>query len=120
MDTCVTPSPSSQAQRVILTEDRAALVGDVRLVNVHRAFQCVGRVCVMHNPTDHPMVTWPLTFDGDTTLVQRVCSHDVAHPDPDSMVFFVEIGYEHVGEHDCDGCCEQALQALRSDAHPNA
>lgn len=46
-------------------------------------------------------------FDG-VPLVMRVCEHDVLHPDPDSLEFFIRNGWLEPGEGhqmDCDGCC---------------
>lgn len=72
------------------------------VVDVHRSSVCAGRVCMIHNPSDHHMRSWPLGFRADRMpLAERFCPHGVGHPDPDCVAFLGE-GW---GVHGCDGCC---------------
>ena len=75
------------------------------LVGVHSSQNCEGRVCIIHNPTDHHMSDWPLHFRYDRIIFERICDHGVGHFDPDQMVYFSSIGREDESIHGCDGCC---------------
>lgn len=82
--------------------------------NVHPKAACAGRTCVIHNPSDHSMVTWPRHLR-ETGLVERICEHGVGHPDPDSARWMNENAWEGSrgtwGMHGCDGCCLEELPA---------
>ena len=68
--------------------------------HVHDAARCAGRPCVMHNPSDHHMRSWPLHWRDDRVFFERICPHGVGHPDPDC------VSYDpNVSLHGCDGCC---------------
>lgn len=67
---------------------------------------CTEDGCAIHAPTDHRMIDWPQIMAAGT-LVVRLCEHDVEHPDPDSLAFFKRRGQDHMGVHNCDGCCSQ-------------
>lgn len=55
------------------------------LYNVHNPNDCAGRPCAIHNPSNHPLKHSQRTFhDG---VIFRVCSHNVEHPDPDSIAW---------------------------------
>ena len=79
----------------------------------HAGSQCEGQVCAIHNPSDHHMNQWPTTTRYDRfALVERICTHGVGHPDPDSLAWqreLVERGAIPAGayaeDHGCDGCC---------------
>lgn len=78
--------------------------------NVHSDTQCEGQWCVMHNPSPHHMWSWPITLR-NTGLMERVCEHNVGHPDPDSLAW-LDRNYERergtdsgLWSHGCDGCC---------------
>lgn len=75
-----------------------------RWTNVHPVEQCTGEPCVIHAPSSHPMRPWPMHLR-ETGLVERICEHGVAHPDPDSLAFFERCGFDALGVHGCDGCC---------------
>ncbi len=79
--------------------------GQTVLANVHPAEQCRGRPCVLHNPSDHHMRSWPTHFRGDRGLMERTCPHGVGHPDPDDLAWHVSQGRTWQGVHGCDGCC---------------
>ena len=86
--------------------------GKVQFVNgryyVHFISRCEGRnlPCVIHFPSDHRMRAWPMILR-ETALVERVCDHDIGHPDPDSVMWFDSIGIRGYGIHGCDGCCQE-------------
>lgn len=78
-----------------------------RGIRVHPESACTGERCCFHNPSDHPMRSWPMVVR-ETALVERMCAHGVGHPDPDSLAFFVrKLGDDNGGTfgiHGCDGC----------------
>ena len=80
--------------------------GDGKLLwNVHRIEGgCEGAHCVIHNPSDHHMREWKLVWRDDKRHFERICPHGVGHPDPDSVEFARDMGYD-VSVHGCDGCC---------------
>ncbi len=83
------------------------LIGDdgTLLMNVHPADRCVGRRCVIHNPSDHHMSDWPLHWVDPIRIFVRVCEHGVGHPDPDQAEYLSLTGR---AQHMCDGCCQVA------------
>jgi hypothetical protein len=79
------------------------------ILNTHTAQQCEGRHCCVHNPSDHPMLRWPMNWRGDRALMERICPHGIGHPDPDHLDFVqltygLHTAYDE-GVHGCDGCC---------------
>lgn len=85
-------------------------------VKTHGRAACEGQKCCIHNPSDHHMKDWPLTFDmGMAAMGERHCPHGDRHPDPDSVRYMrgryaaqtgtleEETGW--IGIHTCDGCC---------------
>ncbi len=72
------------------------------LSHVHQRGSCRGTNCLIHNPSDHRMVTWPLIPRDEVT--ERMCKHGIGHPDPDALAFQESLGRD-LGEHGCDGCC---------------
>ena len=76
------------------------------VIQTHGENRCRGQHCVIHNPSDHHMKTWPLQFLPDRAwLAIRVCPHRMGHPDPDSVDYMVTRGIITAAFHDCDGCC---------------
>lgn len=75
---------------------------------VHKQIVCQGNAtpCVFHNPSEHSMRSWPITIR-ETALVERLCTHGVGHPDPDSVAWFDSVGQEGYDVHGCDRCCTQ-------------
>ena len=73
------------------------------LFNVHSETVCFGRPCVIHNRTDHHMRSFPQYFREDTGVMERICSHQVGHPDPDNP--YPDGVWQWV--HGCDGCCKE-------------
>lgn len=78
---------------------------------VHPLYLCKGRVCVIHNRTDHHMRSWPQNWRVDRQFMERTCSHGVGHPDPDQWEYLVwrmgELGARMEFVHGCDGCCSK-------------
>jgi hypothetical protein len=72
-----------------------------KIVDVHEQWECMGRYCTVHKPSDHAMRSMKQRWRADRALMERVCEHEVGHPDPD------EIGLDESGRgvHGCDGCC---------------
>ena len=82
------------------------------LYNVHDEMECVGRSCVIHRPSDHPLNTAPLDWDRSLRRMSRVCPHDYLHPDPDDLwyaVTFADKDEATYAVHACDGCCDYVL-----------
>lgn len=75
----------------------------------HPASVCAGEHCAIHDPSDHHMRAWPLVYRADRSpLIERLCSHGVGHPDPDSLDYLADIDPTDRGAwgvHGCDGCC---------------
>lgn len=100
--------PEDPTQGFIASSTDAVLgaaMGDALLVNIHPAWRCAGRPCVIHAPTEHHMRTWLLHWRDDRTIFERMCPHLVGHPDPDQITFWRETGQEEQAVHGCDGCC---------------
>jgi hypothetical protein len=75
------------------------------LENVHPASACGGEHCVIHNPSDHHMRSWTVVWRGDKGVMERMCPHEVGHPDPDDAAFMERTGRGHLTVHGCDMCC---------------
>jgi hypothetical protein len=82
-------------------------LGQTVLKNVHSPRLCAGRHCVLHNPSNHHMVTWPTMFRSDVQFryMERTCEHGVGHPDPDDIAYFWTSYKIDISIHGCDGCC---------------
>jgi hypothetical protein len=46
-----------------------------------------------------------LRWVGWAPVVDRLCRHNVGHPDPDSVAWLERAGYGDLRDHACDGCC---------------
>ena len=84
---------------------RYVLPDGSELVNVHSEGRCAGTVCIIHNPTDHHMMDWPLHWRSDRAIFERICEHGVGHPDPDQFEFWTLYDRMSEGVHGCCGCC---------------
>lgn len=53
----------------------------------HGLSMCEGRNCVIHNPSDHHMREWVISWDFSDYPVRamRICEHGVHHVDPDHI-----------------------------------
>lgn len=80
-------------------------VGELR--NVHFPQACDGpRGCAIHNhPSNHALNEAPMVWREDRGILERICEHNVGHPDHDSALYLTSIGQEDENIHTCDGCC---------------
>jgi hypothetical protein len=79
-------------------------------LTTHRIDQCLGTTCVIHNPSDHHMRSWPMHWRPGRGIMERICSHGTGHPDPDQFEYWDRVyGDESwaMSVHGCDGCCAQ-------------
>lgn len=72
------------------------------LHGVHDEALCAGRVCVIHNSTDHHMVERPLIWRYDRGIFERLCDHGVGHPDPDQHQYWSDSHQLYQAVHGCD------------------
>jgi hypothetical protein len=72
------------------------------LHNVHDDSLCAGRVCIIHNPTEHHMVEWQLHWRDDRGIFERICEHGVGHPDFDQHEYWREANKLYEAIHGCD------------------
>lgn len=89
--------------------DEPYTTGMGQLIFVHRKEDCIGKHCVIHNPSDHKMKDYPTFWRDDRRIMERICPHGVGHPDPDQISFVRRYrgGARAQVEslHGCDGCC---------------
>lgn len=87
----------------------------------HSPDRCAGEPCTLHNPSEHHMLAWTTVLRSDLSppIIERICSHGVGHPDPDSAAWAERAVREdtahryqdedsdgsYVWIHGCDGCC---------------
>lgn len=109
---------------LILDDDGAVIMSPSGrlLLQVHSATRCAGDVCVVHNPSDHPMRPFPLHWRDDRAMFERICPHGVGHPDPDQVAYWEAILHGDdawaMGVHGCcaSRCCASRCCAAPSDA----
>lgn len=53
--------------------------------------------CPIHWPSLHHMRSWRQHWRADRGIIERICKHDIGHPDPDDKAPFKG--------HGCDLCC---------------
>lgn len=85
-------------------------------VEVHeRNDECLAFGCCIHNPSEHPLRGAPLVyqlpspFDFRPPRMERICKHEVSHPDYDGVEYLrrsgnAELAYV-ITVHPCCGCC---------------
>lgn len=72
----------------------------------HGKAECKGEFCSLHNPSDHHMKGWKTLVRRDRNcMTERICTHGIGHPDPDSLAWMERVGIDDDGTHGCDGCC---------------
>jgi len=71
-------------------------------INCHNNSTCLGQYCTVHNRSDHHMRGWSQFWRPDRSIMMRVCTHGIGHPDPDE--YRIVQGLDE-GIHGCDGCC---------------
>lgn len=81
------------------------LVGG-RGMYTHKLRDCRGEFCTIHRNSPHHMVKWPQNWRDDRYIMERICPHEIGHPDPDDPK--TQDPSEAV--HGCDGCCDPQLQ----------
>jgi hypothetical protein len=76
---------------------------------VHEDDQCAGDYCTIHKNSDHRMRDFKQLWRDDRAIMERVCEHDVGHPDPDDIKLHGE-NAKAEAVHGCDGCCLERLE----------
>ena len=102
------PNPeevSMMADALDLAFGDMTMIANGVLTRVHPAGACAGEHCWVHNPSPTHMVSWPVRWRADKRTAERICSHDVGHPDRDDVAFNARFGRD-VAIHSCDGWCE--------------
>jgi len=69
---------------------------------------CYEHGCSIHFPTPTAVENvehWPYLWRSDRSLLERLCSHSIGHPDPDAANFNIRMGRPYENDHGCDGCC---------------
>lgn len=83
-----------------------------RKFRVHEEeWDCAIYGCAIHSPTNHPLVDAKQLMRVDKNyLIERICTHGIGHPDPDSANFLEKSGYSKaIWVHGCDGCCQDTM-----------
>jgi hypothetical protein len=97
-------------------KDIVALRNGPLIVNVHTVDRCAGQHCVIHNPSQHHMLTWEPIWDGADKQMWRECPHGFPHPDPDDVTFLRRRWGSNRASlrliHGCDGCCQPHVQEI--------
>lgn len=82
---------------------------DQKILVHEKNIDCIKHNCVIHNPSDHPMREFKTHWRGDRGLMERICPHEVGHPDPDDIAFKRRLKGEKFAHyeaiHGCCGCC---------------
>jgi len=104
-DSSTSDDPSITAALLDVQDGDVTLVANGALFRVHSPSACAGRHCWVHDPTPSPMTSWPIRWRGDKGTAERICSHNVGHPDVDDVAYHAMFGRD-VSVHGCDGCCE--------------
>lgn len=65
------------------------LEADQIVEGVHPQDWCSGK-CVIHNPSDHWMREYTLSFDKKYKAFVRTCKHGYDHQDPDERTYWTE------------------------------
>jgi hypothetical protein len=96
----VTSSLSNISQSTF--DELNTLVGGEK-IRTHRAGDCMGYWCCIHNQSPHHMMKWKQSFDSVDKVMLRVCEHGLEHIDPDDPNEHVFVSGHAVV---CDGCCK--------------
>ena len=75
------------------------------LTGIHNREDCVGKHCVFHNQSDNHMSDWYLHWRDDRGIFERICKHNVGHPDIDQFEYWEAMEMTYLKIHGCDGCC---------------
>ena len=95
-----------------------------RMWNIHDSAKCVGRLCVIHNPTtEGPECDWPTHWREDRSLMERVCPCGIGHPASEHLAYLEEIDPERAkweGIHGCGPYCHSGMCGwINTDAPSN-
>lgn len=92
---------------VILCTDTEGNAQGLQAVRVHDRIACKDRTipCCIHSPSAHQMSGYPMHWRDDIKQMERICPHNISHPDPDHLAYVKYAkGYAKTA-HNCDGCC---------------
>lgn len=78
-----------------------------RLAGLHEPnSECYAHGCVIHSPPQTgPLSQAVYNWRKDRSIMERLCSHGVGHPDQDAADHHIRIGQAWQNSHGCDGCC---------------
>lgn len=90
----------------VLTQTSIQLNERDVIQGVHPKKGCTG-TCYIHNKSRHPLRHAPLKINMETGMIERMCEHNIGHPDVDYLRARQESGEDisFMGIHHCDGCC---------------
>lgn len=92
--------------------------GTGQQIMVHSKVDCRGEHCIIHNPSNHSMSTFPTHWRYDRAIIERICPHGIGHPDPDDVEFagnhLSELQMKYYSVHGCDGCCSNNVDNNKS------
>jgi len=77
-----------------------------KIIRTHSIKDCEGFPCVIHNPSEHRMSSYPTHWREDRGLMERMCPHGVGHPDPDDIAHKKRTrGAKYAEIESIHGCC---------------
>ena len=88
------------------------------VMRTHPQSRCKGDICSVHNPSDHPLRDAPRYWRADRGLMERLCEHEVGHPDPDDIAFtrrtYGDTAADVRATHTCcpEGCCGTVARCI--------
>ena len=103
--------PATPPSDVTWLEHSGALTvaNNVSVLRVHSAANCLVKDrCSIHKRSDHVMRKFPQVWRADIGIMERICEHEVGHPDPDSPWDKDDARWSH-------GCCEQGCCGVAVD-----
>jgi hypothetical protein len=71
-------------------------------LHTHSPEDCDKDICVFHKRTEHHLRKFRQRWNMSLGIMERMCSHNVAHPDPDDERV---ISGDYKDKHACDACC---------------
>jgi hypothetical protein len=92
--------------------ERVELENSTEVMYVHPSSSCYGRICTIHNRSNHIMRSFPQHWRSDRAMMERVCKHGIGHPDPDEYKLSFS---KWEGVHACDGCCNDGISKFNMD-----
>ena len=75
------------------------------LTRTHNHSDCLAEHCTLHRRSNHHMRGFPQSWRSDRGIMERICPHDVGHPDPDDIALTGPHA-DTEAVHGCDGCCQ--------------